>query len=36
MEAGPGAANLIIAKAQDGKFDRIVIGSTGQTPWKGY
>ncbi|MDP1761295.1 MAG: universal stress protein [Deltaproteobacteria bacterium] len=23
-------ANLIIAKAQDGKFDRIVIGSTGQ------
>ena len=23
-------ANLIIAKAQDGKFDRIIIGSTGQ------
>ena len=30
MEAGLVPANLIIAKAQDGKFDRIVIGSTGQ------
>jgi len=29
MEAGLVPANLIIAKAQDGKFDRIVIGSTG-------
>jgi nucleotide-binding universal stress UspA family protein len=30
LEAGLVPANLIIAKAQDGKFDRIVIGSTGQ------
>lgn len=30
MAAGLVPANLIIAKAQDGKFDRIVIGSTGQ------
>lgn len=30
MESGLVPANLIIAKAQDGKFDRIVIGSTGQ------
>ena len=30
MEAGLVPANLIIAKAQDDKFDRIVIGSTGQ------
>jgi nucleotide-binding universal stress UspA family protein len=30
MEAGLVPANLIIAQAQDGKFDRIVIGSTGQ------
>jgi nucleotide-binding universal stress UspA family protein len=30
MEMGLVPANLIIAKAQDGKFDRIVIGSTGQ------
>jgi len=30
MEAGLVPANLIIAKAQDGKFDRIVIGSSGQ------
>ena len=30
MEAGLVPANLIIAKAQDGKFDRVVIGSTGQ------
>jgi len=30
MEAGLVPANLIIAKAQDGKFDRIIIGSTGQ------
>jgi nucleotide-binding universal stress UspA family protein len=30
MQAGLVPANLIIAKAQDGKFDRIVIGSTGQ------
>ena len=30
MEAGLVPANLIIRKAQDGKFDRIVIGSTGQ------
>jgi nucleotide-binding universal stress UspA family protein len=29
LEAGLVPANLIIAKAQDGKFDRIVIGSTG-------
>ncbi len=29
MEAGLVPANLIIAKAQEGKFDRIVIGSTG-------
>ena len=30
LEAGLVPANLIIAKAQDGKFDRVVIGSTGQ------
>jgi nucleotide-binding universal stress UspA family protein len=30
MEAGLVPANLIIQMAQDGKFDRIVIGSTGQ------
>jgi len=30
MEAGLVPANLIIRKAQEGKFDRIVIGSTGQ------
>ena len=30
LEAGLVPANLIIRKAQDGKFDRIVIGSTGQ------
>jgi len=30
LQAGLVPANLIIAKAQDGKFDRIVIGSTGQ------
>jgi nucleotide-binding universal stress UspA family protein len=30
LEAGLVPANLIIAKAQDGRFDRIVIGSTGQ------
>ena len=30
MEAGLVPANLIIQKAQDDKFDRIVIGSTGQ------
>ena len=30
LEAGLVPANLIIDKAQDGKFDRIVIGSTGQ------
>jgi len=30
MEAGLVPANLIIARAQDDKFDRIVIGSTGQ------
>ena len=29
LEAGLVPANLIITKAQDGKFDRIVIGSTG-------
>ena len=29
MEAGLVPANLIIQKAQDGKFDRIIIGSTG-------
>jgi nucleotide-binding universal stress UspA family protein len=29
LEAGLVPANLIINKAQDGKFDRIVIGSTG-------
>jgi nucleotide-binding universal stress UspA family protein len=29
LEAGLVPANLIIRKAQDGKFDRIVIGSTG-------
>src|SRR4030042_5233404 len=30
LETGLVPANLIIAKAQDGKFDRIVIGSAGQ------
>jgi len=30
LTTGLGPANLIIAKAQDGKFDRILIGSTGQ------
>jgi len=30
LEAGLVPANLIILKAQEGKFDRIVIGSTGQ------
>ena len=30
LETGLVPANLIIQKAQDGKFDRIVIGSTGQ------
>ena len=30
LEAGLVPANLIIQKAQEGKFDRIVIGSTGQ------
>ena len=30
LEAGLVPANLIIQKAQDGKFDRIVIGSTGR------
>jgi nucleotide-binding universal stress UspA family protein len=30
MEAGLVPANLIIRKAQDDKYDRIVIGSTGQ------
>ena len=30
MEAGLVPANLIIHKAQDGKFDRIIIGSTGR------
>ena len=30
LEAGLVPANLIIARAQEGKFDRIVIGSTGQ------
>jgi nucleotide-binding universal stress UspA family protein len=29
LEAGLVPANLIIKKAQDGKFDRIIIGSTG-------
>ena len=29
LEAGLVPANLIITKAQDGKFDRIIIGSTG-------
>ena len=29
LEAGLVPANLIIAKAQEGKFDRIIIGSTG-------
>jgi nucleotide-binding universal stress UspA family protein len=29
LQAGLVPANLIIQKAQDGKFDRIVIGSTG-------
>jgi nucleotide-binding universal stress UspA family protein len=29
LEAGLVPANLIIAKAQDGKFDRIILGSTG-------
>jgi nucleotide-binding universal stress UspA family protein len=30
LETGPVPANLIIRKAQDGKYDRIVIGSTGR------
>jgi nucleotide-binding universal stress UspA family protein len=30
LQAGLVPANLIILKAQEGKFDRIVIGSTGQ------
>jgi nucleotide-binding universal stress UspA family protein len=30
LQAGLVPANLIIQKAQDGRFDRIVIGSTGQ------
>ena len=30
LETGPVPANLIILKAQDGKYDRIVIGSTGR------
>jgi nucleotide-binding universal stress UspA family protein len=30
LEAGLVPANLIITKAQDDKFDRIIIGSTGQ------
>jgi nucleotide-binding universal stress UspA family protein len=30
LQAGLVPANLIITKAQEGKFDRIVIGSTGQ------
>jgi nucleotide-binding universal stress UspA family protein len=30
LETGLVPANLIIQKAQEGKFDRIVIGSTGQ------
>ena len=32
MEAGLVPANLIIQKAQDGKFDRIILGSTGRNP----
>jgi nucleotide-binding universal stress UspA family protein len=31
LEAGTVPANLIIEKARDGKFDRIVIGSTGMS-----
>jgi len=31
LEAGLVPANLIIRKAQEGKFDRIVVGSTGLT-----
>ena len=31
LETGLVPANLIIQKAQDGKFDRIVIGSTGRS-----
>ena len=31
LEAGLVPANLIIDKAQEGKFDRIIIGSTGMT-----
>ena len=31
LEAGLVPANLIIQKARDGKFDRIVIGSTGMS-----
>jgi nucleotide-binding universal stress UspA family protein len=31
LEAGLVPANLIIAKAQEGKFDRIIIGSTGMS-----
>jgi nucleotide-binding universal stress UspA family protein len=30
LQAGLVPANLIIRKAQDGKYDRIIIGSTGQ------
>ena len=30
LETGPVPANLIIRKAQEGKYDRIVIGSTGR------
>ncbi len=32
LEAGLVPANLIIQKAQDGKFDRIILGSTGMNP----
>jgi len=31
LEAGLVPANLIIAKAQEGKFDRIILGSTGMS-----
>lgn len=34
MEAGVVPANNIIRKAEEGKFDRIIIGSTGLTGWK--
>ena len=30
LEAGLVPANIIIHKAQEGKFDRIIMGSTGQ------